>query len=306
MKDARKTKTQLVAELAQLRVQLTEARHRIDELESAGRGDALRQQVEASLRASVEQWYTTFNMMSDAICLIDPQGRIERCNRAMVWLLDKPLSEILGHYCWEVVHGTDKPIDGCPVERMWESLRRESMAVLLGDRWFEVTVAPLSTDDSHNVGAVHVMTDISKRVHSEQERAKAEEALRQSEEKYRQLFERSNDAIFVHDLDGHIFDANSRACEMLGHSRQRLISMRITDLHTDDTLSAARKALGTAKETGEIRFESQLKAADGSIVDVEISAWVIDSETGLTQGIVRDITARGREPSATLRTAPST
>ena len=59
MKAERKTKTQLIEELKQAQGQLAAARQRINQLESEGRDDALRRQMEANLRASVEQWHTT-------------------------------------------------------------------------------------------------------------------------------------------------------------------------------------------------------------------------------------------------------
>ncbi|MBN1813201.1 MAG: PAS domain-containing protein [Anaerolineae bacterium] len=193
MKDERKTKRQLIDELTELRQRLSEERRqlaeapcRADGLETRNQDNAIRQRMEELLRASVEQWYVTFNTMSDAICLLDPQGRIQRCNRAMAELLDRPLGEILGRHCWEVVHGTSEPIDGCPVTRMWETLSRESLTVPLGDRWFNVSVDPLLADDGQSIGAIYVMTDIT-------ERKQAEEALAEQAEQLRILSARLAD-----------------------------------------------------------------------------------------------------------------
>lgn len=156
-----KTKKQLINELTQLH-------RRVDDLEARDQDDTVRQQTEEVLRASVRQWYTTFSTMSDAICLIDSQGRIQHCNRAMAELLDRPLGEILGHHCWQVVHGASEPIDECPVVRMWESLSWESLIVPLGARRFDVSVDPLLADDGQSIGVVHVMTDITERKRAEE------------------------------------------------------------------------------------------------------------------------------------------
>lgn len=193
MKDERKTKRQLIDELTELRQRLSEerrqfaeGRRRASEFEARDQDNLVRQRMEEALRASVEQWYTTFNAMSDAICLLDSQGRIQRCNRTMVELLDRPLGEILGRYCWEVVHGTSEPIDECPVVRMRKSLSRESQVVPLGNRWFNVSVDPLPAGDGQSTEAVHVMADIT-------ERKQVEEALAEQTEQLRVLSARLAD-----------------------------------------------------------------------------------------------------------------
>jgi PAS domain S-box-containing protein len=183
MQDEHKTKKQLVDELAKLRQRLSQERRS----EALDRDDPVRQRMEEALRASVAQWYATFNAMSDAICLIDPQGKIQRCNRAMTELLDRPLGEILGHHCWEVVHGTSEPIDGCPVAHMWENRSRESLSMPFGDRWFSVSVDPILDDDEQIVGVVHVMTNIT-------EQKQAEEALTHQAKQLRRLSARLADA----------------------------------------------------------------------------------------------------------------
>ncbi len=137
-------------------------------------------------------------------------------------------------------------------------------------------------------------TDIYAAIEMALYKHKLETELRKSEARFRGLFEHSNDAIFVHDLDGQILDANGRACEMLGYSYERLTSMRVSDLHPQEALSASGKALQTTRQQGQARFESQFIKAGGDIVDVEISARITDPEKGIVQGIVRDITERVR------------
>jgi two-component system sensor histidine kinase UhpB len=194
MKDKGKTKKRLIDELTQLRQRLsqgsrhlTKAPSRTDGPEARNQDNAIRWRMEELLRSSVEQWYTIFNMMSDVICLLDSQGRIQRCNRAMVELVDRPLGEILDHHCWEVVLGTSEPLDECPLVRMWKSLSRENLVMPLGGRWFNVSVDPLLAHDGQSIGAVFVMTDIT-------ERKQAEQALVQQAEQLRLLSTRLAEA----------------------------------------------------------------------------------------------------------------
>jgi len=119
-----------------------------------------------------------------------------------------------------------------------------------------------------------------------------EKELRESEERFRRLFEQSNDAIAIHDLEGRILDVNRRACDMLAYTRKQLTAMHIRDIHPAEELDKAQDALQTIRERGEIRFETRLKHANETAIDVEISARVVAPERGHVQAIVRDVTER--------------
>ena len=125
-----------------------------------------------------------------------------------------------------------------------------------------------------------------------------------SEERYRRLFEHSNDAVFIHDFDGRILDVNERACEMLGYTRDQLLSMRISSLPPEEVLPEVEGAFRTVQEEGSVRFESRMSRTDDAIIDVDISARVVDDENGIVQAIMRDITERKRAEEE-LRTALS-
>jgi PAS domain S-box-containing protein len=119
---------------------------------------------------SSAQWDATFNAVTDGICIIDNNQQILRCNKAMSDLFPNDGEGMIGKPCWEVVHGTTRPIDECPVMKMKENLRRECTEIKLGDKWFDVTVDPLFGADNKLSGAVHIVRDIT-------ERNKAVEAL---------------------------------------------------------------------------------------------------------------------------------
>ncbi|RPI73320.1 MAG: PAS domain S-box protein, partial [Desulfobacteraceae bacterium] len=123
---------------------------------------------------------------------------------------------------------------------------------------------------------------------------KNERILLASEERFRLLFEYSNDAVFIHDLQGRILDVNNRACEMLGYNREELIKMPLQALRPAVEWDASRQGLEETRAKGHTRFESCFKKKDGSIVDVEISARVVDAKKGIVQGIARDITERNQ------------
>jgi two-component system sensor histidine kinase UhpB len=314
MKDERKTKRQLIDELTQLRQrlseerrQLTEARRRADELGARNQDDAVRQRVEEALRASAEQWYVTFNAMSDAICLIDPMGSVQRCNRAMVELLDKPLSEILGHRCWEVVHGTSEPIDECPVTRMRKSLSRESMTVLLGDRWFNVSVDPVLADDGQIAGAVHVMTDVT-------ERKQIEEVLREGEAKVRSIIEQSLDGIVLVDERGIVIEWNQGEERITGIKQKEALGEFIWNVQSRGVPGGRGKGSEVRERleseiteflrTGESSWdgrqvENEFRRPDGTRRFIQSVSFPIKTSKGFMIGsISRDVTERKQAEEA--------
>jgi len=121
---------------------------------------------------------------------------------------------------------------------------------------------------------------------------RTEQALRESERRFRRLFEQSNDAIFIHTFDGKIVDVNDRACEMLGYSKHDLLKLPVPSLHPEDERDTSRNAFQTTLEKGAVRFEAKFRKADNTLIFVDISSRIVDQEKGLVQGIVRDITDR--------------
>jgi two-component system sensor histidine kinase/response regulator len=129
-----------------------------------------------------------------------------------------------------------------------------------------------------------------------EEKQQAEEAMRQSEERFRKLFDQSNDAIFIHQA-GRIIDVNQRACEILGYEKEKFLSMEIADLYPQECFTESSKKISNAEGLHSIEsilFETLFKKADGSVVPVEISSAIIDREHKIIQGIARDITERKR------------
>ncbi|MCX5893292.1 MAG: PAS domain S-box protein, partial [Deltaproteobacteria bacterium] len=120
-----------------------------------------RKQAEEELRTAARKWDTTFNGISDAIALLDINCQILQGNQAMADLVGKPLPEILGRNCWELVHGTLGPIEGCPLGRMKASGRRETLTIPMGDRWLHVMVDPIFNKSGQVVGGVHIIADIT-------------------------------------------------------------------------------------------------------------------------------------------------
>jgi len=128
------------------------------------------------------------------------------------------------------------------------------------------------------------------------ERKRAEEAVRESEERYRMLFNNANDAIFVRVLSGQEGDAgfteiNDFACQLLGYSRAELLQLAPADLTAPEDLDKFPAIMKRIRAEKHAVFNHRLVAKDGRIITVELSSHLFDVKGQPTLlSIVRDVT----------------
>ena len=129
------------------------------------------------------------------------------------------------------------------------------------------------------------------------ERMAAEEALKESEERYRSLFEDSRDAIFISSPQGKIIDANQAALDLFGFTREQAMGSDVRERYAE--LGDRERFRLEIAEKGEVRdFEVKLRKRDGTVIDCLLTATRTRAPDGSTgagvQGMVRDITERKR------------
>jgi len=137
-----------------------------------------------------------------------------------------------------------------------------------------------------------VATDIT-------DRKKAEQALKNSEQKYRNLFDGINDAVFVHLLKKKGFnkfvEVNSIACERYGYTREEFLSLTPEDISAreDAELRGSSKGRKELLNKGGMTFEAVHKTKQGKRIPVEISSRIfkLNNQTAILS-VARDITER--------------
>jgi PAS domain S-box-containing protein len=135
------------------------------------------------------------------------------------------------------------------------------------------------------------------RASAELERERAERALRTSEASYREIFESSEDAIFVHDWDtGAIVDVNQKACEIYGYGHDEMRRLTVTDISSGEqpyTAQEAARYIQNARMGRAQRFEWHRRNKDGSLHwdEVVLKRAVIAGEPRIL-AFTREITER--------------
>ncbi|MFA4958091.1 MAG: PAS domain S-box protein [Candidatus Methanoperedens sp.] len=260
---------------------------------------------EIALRKSEDFSRTVLNSMNDAIMVIDVRDfSIVGVNKHFQKEYGMKEEDVVGKKCYEITHKIPEPCyfrdELCPLLESVETGKYSTVEhVHFGKNgekiYVEVSTSPIKDETGKVVKVIHVARDIT-------QRKMAEEAIRESEEKFRLLVEFSPYGIIIHG-DRKITFANSQAMKILGAtSPGELIGKTIFDIVHPDYHDMVRERI-LIEETGMIAplIEEKFLRIDGMPVDVEIIAIPVTIK-GKTQmyGVFNDITER-KKSEALLR-----
>ncbi|HWS99389.1 MAG TPA: PAS domain S-box protein [Pyrinomonadaceae bacterium] len=252
-----------------------------------------RVRAEQAMRESEERYRALVEQSLDGIFLIEPESRrIIEANPAYQRLLGYTGDELASLTLHDVA-ATDREIVD---ENIRQILSTEHS--VLGERRHrrkdgslvdvEVSVSLISYSGKKVLSAV--VRDISTR-------RQAEEAVRRSEERYRELFENANDIIYTHDLQGNFTSLNRTGERVTGYTRDEAARMNMGQVVAPEHLERAREMI-SRKQTDDIStiYELDIVSKDGRRVPLEVSSRLIyegERPVGV-QGIARDVTERKR------------
>lgn len=140
---------------------------------------------------------------------------------------------------------------------------------------------------------------------SDRGRVLIDEAIRESEERYRELFENANDIIYTHDLQGNFTSLNGTGERITGYSREETVTMNVADVIAPEYLTLAREMIAhkTAEHVSTV-YELDIITKKGRRVRLEVSTRLIfrDGKPVGVQGIARDLTERKHSEEALRET----
>ena len=139
--------------------------------------------INDELEFATRQWSNTFDAISDFVSVHDQNMKFVRVNKALATYLGKDPEELLGRYCYEVMHNMNSPWPNCPHVKAIE--KNEVVTEEIDDPHIGipllVTCSPFLNDDGSLMGSVHIARDIFQQKKSENERealiAQLQEAL---------------------------------------------------------------------------------------------------------------------------------
>ncbi len=255
-----------------------------------------RKEMEAALGEEREKFETLVNKLEEGVTLEDPEGNITYTNPKTLETLGYTEEELIGKHWSFIVPEKNIEKSHFETEKRGRGISSTYESGILTKDGTNIPVIVSATPIFSNTGEFQsvlvLSTDIS-------ERKRIEEELQQSEEKYSNLFHQSNDAIFLHDLDGRIIDVNEKTLKMFGYTQPEILSIKIPSLHPPEMSEASRNAFERITEDGFVNFEIDFKKKNGEVfpTDVSSSFFTIGGEK-VIQSIVRDITKRKQAEQA--------
>ena len=232
-----------------------------------------RKRSEAALRDSEAELRALFSSMGDVILVLDREGRYVRIAPTNPNLLYRPPAELIGKSLHEVfppgrADSFLEQIQRCLAGR--QTVHFEYSLPIRGSLiWFAATVSPMTEDK-----VVWVARDVT-------ERRTAEEALRESEERWRRISEATFEGIAFSEK-GVMIDTNAQLAEMLGFAPGGLVGVPVDDCVAPEDRQRVADAIRSGRTTA---YEHHARRKDGSLIAVETRA--------------RELTLRGRQVRVT-------
>ncbi|MBW4574424.1 MAG: PAS domain S-box protein [Aphanothece sp. CMT-3BRIN-NPC111] len=260
-----------------------------------------RKLIESALQESELKFRSIVENANDLIFVLTLDGIFTYHSPNVTSILGYSLAEVEGHSLTSFVHPDDLALDLAVLQKTGAGDKQSGIEVRFRHkdgswRWLSSSSSIVKSPDG-SVSILGVSRDIT-------ERKQAEEALRQSEARFRALYESTSIAVLLAE-EGNPFDGNSAAERLFGYSRPELAGKHVRELsppfqpNGQDSYSLAEQYIATAFERGSYSFEWVHRRADGTDFPAEV--WITAVQLGdrkFVQGVVQDLTERKQVEAA--------
>jgi len=297
--------------------------------------------AEELIRMSKQDWIDTFDTIDDIITVHDKNFNIIKTNKAAESAFGISVKEIVKSKCFSVFHGKDNPPDDCPSCTCMDKgkpITNEYYEPHL-NKYLEIKAIPRLDPYNKPMGIIHIVRDITNRKKMENElinhrkhltelveektsdltsainllnneiasRRHAEDSLRLSEKKYRDLYNNAPDMYHTLNKDKIIIDCNETEAEMLGYRKEEIIGRPVTDFLTEESRLLTEQYFSELKKDTVLKnMKRTFVRKDGTTFPAIINVYADFDENGqiiTTRSIARDVTELQRAEAEALRAA---
>lgn len=250
--------------------------------------------AEQALTKSENQFRGIFDNSAMGVILLDLQGRIVSCNPAFCTMIGYSETELTSLRFKDFtfpddidisLRGFNELLDGEREHYQFEKryITKEGKVI-----WVCLTVSRIGTTESLADFALAMVEDVT-------EQRNAEQALLQSEERYRTIFDNISDGLSIHDSEGRFIEVNTADCEMHGYSKEEMLALRVSDIVHPNYTEVFNEFKSSIEKTGYFQGEVVQFRKDGTLINIEVKGTTINLQNNTYYlGIVRDITERKR------------
>lgn len=251
-----------------------------------------RKQAEEALRSSEQHYRNVYNTAPLAFVLWDRETRVTDWNNHAEQMFGWTREEIVGQNFFDYIIPESARVHLREIVKLLLEGKLPSYSInenitksgrIIVCEWNNSIIS----DSGGNVmGVISLGLDIT-------ERKRAEQALKQSELRYKNIIRTTQDGFWYVDTDGRFLDVNDATCKMLGYEWGELLKMKISDIEAIEDEAYVIQHIAKMRDAGGDRFETKHKRKDGTIVEVEVTTTFIkDVDNERIFVFARDITKR--------------
>lgn len=290
MKEQENTKEQLISELAELR-------QRITELETS---KTEHKRAEEALRESEERFRLAFEDAPIGMAIVGLDYRLLKVNRALYEMLGYTVQELTALTLVDVTHSEDIGKEVLLAEQMFKGeipeykLEKRYIKKNQEVMWVDLTATVIRDQDGKALYGLAMIEDIT-------ERKRAEEALQESEERFRRMADNIQDGLTIIE-QGKVVYVNNRACEIFGYPKDELVKLTGLDVATPEEKERLQRIEEEAEKTSvrpkELEFWITRKDGTRRCIRNRYSVSLKDGRIAGRYVVTTDITQRKRAEEA--------
>jgi two-component system, OmpR family, sensor histidine kinase VicK len=253
--------TQSLTVLGRQAMTSIELNYALRQMESFARS---RQRIESALTVERNFVSTVLDTVDALVAVFDTAGRIVRFNRACEAASGYDFPTLVGRYLWDkLIPHSDIPA----AIQNFERLRADGFPVAFENQWLHRdgslrriawSASPLLDDQGHINFIIATGIDVTVQ-------RSAEETLRESEARYRQLVEGSLGMVVTHDLNGVLVSVNTHGAQSIGRTREDMVGHRLSEFMPGNRLLGFEKYLSDILRRGEVQGLLHLRHINGEV-----------------------------------------